>query len=191
MRITHTSVGSDELHWVVQREFVRDDGTVEPGCHVIMKDALEWRAAEYGVDPFDVETLMDIVLAEPYLTPEDWSTGYRLHDAPDVATARQDHIARCARVKLRHRISTRPGPPAEADGRRAGVSEHPLDPIRRAPGIDPAVVEVKAEHVRLLRIQIAEETSRRAHEPQEDRVARVRRELGLAPTRPTREEPRR
>lgn len=191
MRITHTSVGSDELHWVVQREFLHDDGTVETGCHVIMKDTLEWRAAEYDIDPAAVDTLLDIVLAEPYLTPEDWATGHRPHEAPDVATARQDHIARCAQVKLRHRMSTRPGPPAMGGGQAKAAVDHPLDAIRRAPGIDAAVVAIKGEYVRRVRAQVAEEAARQARAPQEDRAARVRRELGLGPGLPAAEVARR
>jgi hypothetical protein len=75
--------------------------------HLLPLDAMEWRAAEYGIDPADTATLLDIVIAEPHLTREDWASGTKLHDAPDIDTARRDHLARCAVVKLRHRISIR------------------------------------------------------------------------------------
>lgn len=176
MRITHTRVDSDGEKWTALREFTYDSGLIEQGGHVFPFDTLEWRAAEYDIDPADIETLLDIVLAEPYLTVEDWATGYRLHDAPDVATARRDHIARCARAKLRHRISTRPAVPDPA--RAANPQEHPLDPIRRSPGIDIEVVAVKKEHVRRFRQAVAEERAR-PPETGPTRAERVRRELGL------------
>ncbi|MEV8439190.1 hypothetical protein AB0425_17585 [Actinosynnema sp. NPDC051121] len=182
MKIAFTGVEQRGDHWYAQREITRDDGTIDAGSHVFPLDTLEWRAAEYGIDPADVDTLLDVVLAEPYLTPEDWAAGYLPHDAPDAATARQDHIARCARAKLRHRISTRPGPAggsAAKAGENASVPGHPLDPIRRQPGIDAAVVAVKADYVQRVRVQLAEEAARRAREPREDRVTRIRRELGM------------
>jgi len=44
---------------------LRPDGKIH--CHVFPKDTLQNRAAEYGIDPADRETLMDIVLHEPYM----------------------------------------------------------------------------------------------------------------------------
>lgn len=191
MRITHSSVESHDGRWTVTRQFFHDDGTIEDGVHVFPLDTLEWRAAEYNIDPGDVDTLLDIVLMEPYLTPEDWALGFRLHDAPDVATARQDHLARCARVKLRHRVSTRSAP-AVGLGARAADREppaHPLDPIRRDHGIDPGVIAVKAEYVANLRRAVVIEREQRAREMPLGRAEQVRRELGLpAPARPGREE---
>lgn len=174
MRITHTGVDSDERLWTAHRQVVWDDGAVENGVHVFPLVTLEWRAAEYDIDPADVDTLLDIVLAEPYLTPEDWATGTRLLDAPDIATARHDHIARCAAAKLRHRISTRPRPPAAGQAR----PPHPLDAIRADPHIDLEVIAVKREHVRLLRQAVAEQREQ-PPETGPARAERLRRELGL------------
>lgn len=128
MRIEHRTV-SREMHsgedsWVVEGLAHNDDGTTIRTVHLLPVDTLEWRAAEYGIDPADTATLLDIVLAEPYLSEEDWAAGYRLHDAPDIATARRDHLARCARAKLRHRLSTRTaGHPC-----RRVAEESPLHP---------------------------------------------------------------
>ena len=58
--------GSTECWRVTYR---KEDGTNH--MHVFPKDAMEWRAAEYDIDPADVETLMDVVLYEPFLDPED------------------------------------------------------------------------------------------------------------------------
>lgn len=36
-------------------------------CHVFPKTTMQSRAAEYGIDPNDTDTLLDIVLHEPYM----------------------------------------------------------------------------------------------------------------------------
>lgn len=76
------------------------------GMHMFPKDALEWRAVEYGVDPADVDALLDIVLHEPYLTPvveaAAWRLGRRLatlYEAGSQREAREDHRARIAHLK--------------------------------------------------------------------------------------------
>jgi len=102
-----TDTTSGQPLWIVDGVQHHDDGTSIRLRHVFPLDTLEWRAAEYGIDPADTATLLDIVLAEPYLTKEDWAAGHQLHDAPDIATARRDHLERCAAAKWRHRISSR------------------------------------------------------------------------------------
>ena len=43
--------------------------------HVFPKNTLAWRAAEYGIDPADLDTLLDIVLHEPFAPhPDDPQT---------------------------------------------------------------------------------------------------------------------
>lgn len=128
MRVTFktakTETHGDVQMWRIEGAQEHDDGTTVPLIHLMPLDTLEWRAAEYGIDPADTATLLDIVLAEPYLSEEDWAAGHRLHDAPDIDIARAAHLARCARVKLRHRLSTRSaGHPC----RRIAV-ESPLHP---------------------------------------------------------------
>lgn len=49
--------------------YLREDGFKH--MHVFPKDTLEWRAAEYNIDPADVDTLLDIVLHEPFVDPQD------------------------------------------------------------------------------------------------------------------------
>lgn len=101
--------------WVVDGLEHNDDGTPHTDEHgqqfrrrlVFPADTLEWRAAEYRIDSGDTATLLDLVISEAFLTAEDWATGSRLHDAPDIDTARRDHLARCAAAKWRHRIATR------------------------------------------------------------------------------------
>jgi hypothetical protein len=154
-----STVDDGEGHFIVQRRITDDAGVVHEGIHAFPYDTLEWRAAEYDIDPSDVDTLMDIVLAEPYLTVEDWQTGSRLHDADTIEQARVDHIARCARVKLAHRISTR--------GRVADA----LRPARENHHMDPAAIAIKRELVAHGRKQ------RRQERSQPHRIERLQREL--------------
>lgn len=173
MKIIHNDVSSDGERWITTRQVVHDDNTIEDGVHVFPKDILEWRAAEYGIDPADRGTLLDIVLVEPYLTPEEWATGYQLHDAPDISTARADHIARCAQAKLRLRISTR------------GAGKEHLARVRDESHMDDEVLSVKREHVAHLRRQAAaERASVATNTTARDRAARLRSALGVRPRNP-------
>lgn len=116
-----------------------EDGTVDEGIHIFPKDILEWRAAEYGINPSDVDTLLDIVIAEPYLTPEDWTSGPQLYDeSVTVEQAREAHLARCARVKLLHRISTRAG---------KGSPGSPLQYVRDTHEMHPEALALKRQYV--------------------------------------------
>lgn len=117
--------------------------------HCFPKDIFEWRAAEYDIDPADMDTLVDIVLAEPFLDSSDYANGEGLHDAPDIASARTAHKARCARGKLRGRITTR-GKAAEKDGL--------LHQMRTESLMHPEVIKVKKEFVRRHR-QIVQQNS--------------------------------
>lgn len=137
--------------WRIEKTITADDGTTSRLLFILPTDAMEWRAAEYGIDPADTATLLDIVLAEPHLTPDEWSVGHQLHDAPDIPTARQHHLARCAAAKLRVRMSTR-------------AKGSPLERVRAESLMDPEVIAIKAEHVDL---------ARRRHGLRARRVAQV------------------
>lgn len=121
-----------------------EDGEVwaEQSGHCFPKDIFEWRAAEYGIDPTDMDTLIDIVLSEPFLQDDDYVIGEGLHDAPSVEIAREAHKSRCAKGKLRGRITTR-GKIAMKDGI--------LHKLRTESLMDREVLEVKREHVLLQR----------------------------------------
>lgn len=110
----------------------------EQGGHCFPKDIFEWRAAEYGIDPSDMDTLIDIVLSEPFLVESDYSSGESLHDAPSIAAARTAHLARCVQGKLRGRITTR-----GKIAREGGV----LHKVRAESPMHEEVLQVKREHV--------------------------------------------
>ncbi len=158
--------------WQIVYDVTLDDETTTQSGHCFPKDTLEWRAAEYGIDPADTATLLDLVLAEPHLQPADWS-GTHLRDAPDIATARRDHIARCAAAKLRVRLSSR-----GALAREGG----PLEGIHTESPMDLEVIALKTEEVRRMR---AEHAAPRTPDNR-SRAERFRDQVGK--TRRTREE---
>lgn len=173
--IRHTEVLLQGEHWFVRTLKMMDSGEEEESCHTLPLDTMEWRAAEYGIDPSDVETLLDIVLVEPYLTPGEWSEGFRLGDAPTIEVARQDHIARIAKAKLRLRISTRKIDPEARAARSEAAPGDPLptnflDRLRYESPMDPEIILIKESNVR--------EHRSRKQEPALSRRERFRRELG-------------
>ena len=90
----------DKWQVVYVREFVPEtpgeETWAEQAGHCFPKDVFEWRAAEYDIDPADMDTLLDVVLSEPFIDPGDVKPGERLHDAPTIEEARRAHLARCS-----------------------------------------------------------------------------------------------
>ncbi|WP_156960702.1 hypothetical protein [Amycolatopsis taiwanensis] len=148
--------------WVAEGTQITDDGTIRRR-YMFPAETLEWRAAEYGIDPTDRATLLDIVLAEPHLTPEDWSTGSQLHTAPDIDTARADHISRCAATKWRNRIGTR-------------AVGNPCRQIAEDSPMDAEAIDLKRQLVEHQRARIAEQAAPATSAP--DRIAALRAALG-------------
>lgn len=102
--------------------------------HVVPKVALEWRAAEYGIDPADVDTLLDVVLHEQLFDDDTAAEAVRSRaSARSTAAAREAHLTRIAALKQTHRIALDKG--------------SPLDAIRSAPGITATGVREKRERV--------------------------------------------
>lgn len=85
---------------------LKPDGTIH--AHLMPTVALEWRAAEYGIDPADVDTLLSVVLHEPWMPLTDDGTGpHYADDGPDLwqadntDTARTAHLARVQACPVR------------------------------------------------------------------------------------------
>jgi len=144
----------EQDYWLIAMDIDGPDGKPVQAVHILPVETLEWRAAEYGIDPADTATLLDIVLAEPHLSEEDWASGHQLHDAPDIDTARRDHLARCARAKLRHRISTR-------------TADHPCRRVADESPLHPEAIELKRQLVTQARTAQAEARAAVPH----DRIA--------------------
>ena len=165
MKIVVDKVEREDEHdrWRIEQTITADDGTISRLLYVLPLDAMEWRAAEYGIDPTDTATLLDIVMAEPHLTPADWAAGHQLHDAPDIETARRDHLARCVAVKMRHRISTR------AKGSL-------LDRVRAESRMDVEAIALKTQHVATTREHLLARADQMRAQPR-SRVDELRRRL--------------
>lgn len=148
-------------YWQVVYDVTHDNGFTTEHGHSIPKETLEWRAAEYDLNPeTQFDTILDIVLAEPYIDEQERVgsvPGEELYDAPDIATARARHVSRCARAKLKHRMTTRAKKAAAGKSLgSAALPTDPLDMIRRDAAIDVRVVAIKREHVRRQREDIVE-----------------------------------
>lgn len=131
-RTVGTAVGNRRMWYVLQRD---PNGEVQ--AHAFPPDALEWRAAEYHIDPTDTATLLDIVLHEPHLTPEQASDAHphHLHQAPTIEQARTTHLAHIADAKTRVSV-------VDPDGHLAPI---------HARGCAPEAVKVRRERVRVAR----------------------------------------
>lgn len=91
--------------------------------HVFPPDTLAWRAAEYGIDPADSHTLLDIVLHERFMTNDEHNEHMPdfVHNT-DAARARAAHLARVGVVKQRARV-------VDPDNLLAAIHDsHAVDP---------------------------------------------------------------
>jgi hypothetical protein len=162
------AIDDGQGHWIVHRRVTRtEEGSepvVEEGIHAFPHDALEWRAAEYGIDPSDVDTLMDIILTEPYIASTDYEPGTTLYDAPSIEDARKAHLSRCAKVKLAHRMSTR------------GKNQPHVQRVKDNALMHPEAVEIKRDLVAQGRDAVRHRITIQATDPHTERLARLREE---------------
>lgn len=114
-----------------------ENGEPELVAYDFPTDTMEWRAAEYGLDPEkDKDTLLDMVMAEAWMTEEDYLDDEpKLYDCEDQETARKHHIARCSRAKLKQRLSTRK------------KTDNPMLRVRDESPMNPEILEMKRTHV--------------------------------------------
>lgn len=138
----------DKWQVVYVREFVPEtpgeEAWAEQAGHCFPKDVFEWRAAEYDIDPADMDTLLDVVLSEPFIDPGDVKPGERLHDAPTIEEARRAHLARCSKAKLKARITTRTAALRNAGGL--------LDQLKAQSPMDTEVMQIKRQTVQEMRL---------------------------------------
>lgn len=89
-------------HVVIKRQFTYPDGRVEDGVYIFPEDALEWRIAEYDLDPDDLDSVLEIVLAECHMDPLPDDETHYLFTAETVEDARALHLERCGEVWRKH-----------------------------------------------------------------------------------------
>lgn len=146
----------DARWWCLAQDIEPDNGDAYPWYHLFPDDIFEWRCAEYGIDHDDTDTLLDVVLFEPYLDHGAADPDLTHLDAPSVAAARDYHLARIRQVKTHHgRLKGRPGLstriiPVEQRPVRMHVvlesaAEDPLDVVLRESPRSPEHIAVKRE----------------------------------------------
>ncbi|MEV4892120.1 hypothetical protein AB0K48_22320 [Nonomuraea sp. NPDC055795] len=142
---------------------VRADG----GAHMLLipHSTWEWRSAKYGIDPDDLDTLLDVVLHEPWIpdphdalahlnpataaqleathgSPTCWTPG--VSDSERLAA----HRVRIAAVK-EHRVQLLPETQAfrqevlDYIGLQVTAPADPLEPIKTTVRLDPARVNAR------------------------------------------------
>lgn len=154
---------------------------------VIPEDTMEWRAAEWGIDPSEVDTLLDIVIYQ-----EHFDEKIQPLDFPGPTDARGAMIAMLARTKQRVRPQ---GPNQWKDKKQradriqlAGVddpawveaiTDDALERFRTHSLLDPEVVAEKARFINERRARRLGHPKRFITEkPQQDRLGRIRAALG-------------
>lgn len=152
--------------WILATE-VTEDGLTRRIAHALPEDTLEWRSAEYGID--DPAELLEMVLYEPYLPPEDpLAEPDSLTNAGTVGQAREHHRARIAarrakgRVRDRnpHLVETRvAGPTVQVVTDVIDRPETPLELLRRELPLDQERVGVRREHVQRMCAELRQRRS--------------------------------
>lgn len=124
--------------WCVATTLIMD-GQEKKINHFFPDEAILFRAAEYHISPKDIDTILDIILHENYITLDEIDPRTTVYGEAGVDETRQAHIGRCARVKLRHRTSTRSNKsvlmkkaadPNDPTTLADVEADHPLHPIR-------------------------------------------------------------
>jgi hypothetical protein len=119
MKLTVTNVDkipqASGMMWRVTYSVARDagdeefDNRINPAhttfIHAFPELRIMAAIAEYGLNPDDMDAVMDVVLAEPFLDPNDGEPG--LFSGETVDVIREAHLRRCARAKLKTKMSTR------------------------------------------------------------------------------------
>jgi hypothetical protein len=134
--------GGRHPSWLVAKVLTHDDGRSERQAMFFPPDTLEWRAAEYGIDHTDIDTLLKIVLYEPHLDPleqPDHVHPMTLHNAPSVRHAREFHLQRVADAAARHPVTVA-AHPSMAD-------RDVLHEIRTHSPLHPSVIAAKAAFI--------------------------------------------
>lgn len=100
--------------------------------HRFPHETLHWRAAEYGLDPADAESLLEIVLHEPFIDTSHTSPDFLYNT--DQATARTAHLAKIKAASV-----------------RIADPQNLLRTIHQAHTVDPADHAARVAHVQAIR----------------------------------------
>lgn len=142
-----------------------DDGVERRYAHVMPKDTIEWRAAEYGLDPdADLDTIQDIILHERF---SEIPPGRGLYDAPTVEDARAAILDVVAAARSRSQAARAGRLPAAALKARDQTTGDARKAWRALSVVDPEAIKLKQTMV--------------ARGREEQRALREQRESGNIP----------
>lgn len=147
-----------------------DNGSIVRLSHFMPPDTMEWRAAEYDLDPIaDKDLILDLVLFEPHLEIPDEERLYKT-DRETAKAAIRSRI-KAERGKSDAAKALRTGKPSRVGA--AATEEECRAKLASMSFLHPEVVEIKREAV--LRKCAAEDASRRERTPvtQADRVSQA------------------
>lgn len=111
------------MPWVWEIHSQGEDGL--KGMHLVPKSALDFRAAEYGIDPTDVDTLVGMLLAEVHMPTTEQEqldpvlkakAKSHLWSASTTAEARANHLQRVNDCVVKYQIKGNKGLDAVRQG---------------------------------------------------------------------------
>jgi len=137
-------------------------------------DVFETRVAEYDLDPDDIETIIEVIFYETFLTLEDEDKSKTLHFADTKAIARKEYLKRVRKMCDAGRVIGIPGnspyvPTTHLDVVVASSGEEdPLEFLKRELVMSPEHIAVKREYINA----IVKETRKAHRQREQDRAAR-------------------
>lgn len=135
-----------------------DDDVERRYAYVMPKDTIEWRAAEYGLDPdVDLDTIQDIILHERFT---EIPPGAGLYDAPTVADARAAILDVVAAARIRRQTARAGRLPAAALAARDQTTADARKEWRRLSYVAPEAIKLKQDIVARGREEQAAERQR-------------------------------
>lgn len=144
--VERKAASNGQFYLVLDMEVTDDGGTTLLGRRMMPVDALEWRAAEYGIPPEDLDTLLDVVIYENFLGEPD-RPDLMLHDAPTIEDAREYHLARVKAAK------------DSAKKVKADADDPVRGRIKELVVMNPEAIELKKSRVKRIREDRAEKRS--------------------------------
>lgn len=118
---------------------------------VFPADTPEWRIAEYGLDGWTTDELVELILMEHFMpqVPEDHP--FTLFNAPSREQAGAFHLARLEGAKRSALRVTKPAPALRARALNIDVAEvdptDPMDLVREKCAVDWEIVDIKRQMV--------------------------------------------
>lgn len=147
VRVLSATLIGDKIH--VIKEITEDDGTVGLNLHIVPDGALEWRAAEYGIEPSETATLIDFLMYEPFVENKS------LYEHEDRHAAREEMKTLVAEAKAKLSPKAKSAQPVGSATtellaklpQQLRSEEDPYTAIARHSKVNKELHDLKREHV--------------------------------------------